>query len=238
MKKKDAYFMVENLKKTWENADSAFTLDIDFSVDKGEMLCIAGQSGSGKSTILRIISGILPFEKGARLVLDGKDISTLPPGKRDIGMVFQNPTLFPHMRVEDNIAFGLISRKVAKKDARFRSAALLERFGLSGFAKRYPDSLSGGEAQRVALARTLIVEPKLVLFDEPFSSLDAPLRKSLALDIRQSQRELGFTGILVTHDIDEAKTMSDRVIVLKKGHLFWQGAAKDFKESHISSLPK
>jgi len=230
--------MVENLKKTWENADSAFTLDIDFSVDKGEMLCIAGQSGSGKSTILRIISGILPFEKGARLVLDGKDISTLPPGKRDIGMVFQNPTLFPHMRVEDNIAFGLISRKVAKKDARFRAAALLERFGLSGFAKRYPDSLSGGEAQRVALARTLIVEPKLVLFDEPFSSLDAPLRKSLALDIRQSQRELGFTGILVTHDIDEAKTMSDRVIVLKKGHLFWQGVAKDFEESHVSSLPK
>jgi len=234
--KKDAYFIVENLKKTWENADSAFTLDIDFSVDKGEMLCIAGQSGSGKSTILRIISGILPFEKGARLVLDGKDISTLPPGKRDIGMVFQNPTLFPHMRVEDNIAFGLISRKVAKKDARFRAAALLERFGLSGFAKRYPDSLSGGEAQRVALARTLIVEPKLVLFDEPFSSLDAPLRKSLALDIRQSQRELGFTGILVTHDIEEAKTMSDRVIVLKKGSLFWQGVAKDFEESHVSSF--
>ncbi|HPY53803.1 MAG TPA: ABC transporter ATP-binding protein [Treponemataceae bacterium] len=234
--KKDAYFIVENLKKTWENADSAFTLDIDFSVDKGEMLCIAGQSGSGKSTILRIISGILPFEKGARLVLDGKDISTLPPGKRDIGMVFQNPTLFPHMQVEDNIAFGLISRKFAKKDARFRAAALLERFGLSGFAKRYPDSLSGGEAQRVALARTLIVEPKLVLFDEPFSSLDAPLRKSLALDIRQSQRELGFTGILVTHDIEEAKTMSDRVIVLKKGSLFWQGVAKDFEESHVSSF--
>lgn len=226
MKNKDNYFIFENVKKNWPD----FSLAVSFCLEKEKMLCIAGQSGSGKSTILRMISGLIKTNSDAKIFLDGKEIQSLAPEKRNIGMVFQSPTLFPHMNIVENVSFGLRSKKIPKKEAYKKASLFLERFGLVGFEKRYPDSLSGGEAQRVALARTLIVEPLLVLFDEPFSSLDAPLRKKLALDIRESQKDLGFTGILVTHDIEEVKTMSDSVIVLNKGSIVWRGEGKDFTE--------
>lgn len=222
-----SFFFAKNIEKSWDD----FKLDVSFSIEKGKMLCIAGQSGSGKSTILRLISGLIQLNSDAKLILNGKDISALQPAERGLGMVFQSPTLFPHLTVEDNIVFGLLSRKFVKKEARKKASFYLERFGLAGFEKRYPDSLSGGEAQRVSLARTLIVEPSLVLFDEPFSSLDVPLRKALGNDIRESQKELGFTGILVTHDVEEVQSMGDAVIVLKKGKIIWQGEGKDFEES-------
>lgn len=204
------------------------------------MLGIAGRSGSGKSTVLRLIAGLLEPDKTGHgqntvLMLDGRNLLSVKPARRGVGMVFQAAALFPHMRVDDNVAYGLrcLSRLrggLSKKQSRLRAAEFLERFGLEGFAERYPDSLSGGEAQRVSLARTLIVQPDLVLFDEPFSSLDAPLRKKLAADIRSLQKKIGFTGIMVTHDIEEAKSMCDLITVLRCGKQIWTGKPENFSE--------
>lgn len=234
-----SYFSVENLGKYWsEELQVSFSMEMD----KGTMLGIVGQSGSGKSTVLRLIAGLLENKslngKPSVLHLNGKDLLPLPPGKRNVGMVFQNHSLFPHLRVDDNVAYGIISKagkyahtKISKKESRILADTYLEKFGLTGFGNRYPDSLSGGESQRVSLARTLIVEPAIVLFDEPFSSLDAPLRKKLAVDICELQKELGFTGILVTHDIQEARTMCHLATIMKKGKQIWTGEAKDLTES-------
>ena len=204
------------------------------------MLGIAGRSGSGKSTVLRLIAGLLEPDKTGHgqntvLTLDGRNLLSVKPARRGVGMVFQSAALFPHLRVDDNVAYGLrcLSRLrggLSKKQSRLRAAEFLERFGLEGFAERYPDSLSGGEAQRVSLARTLIVRPDLVLFDEPFSSLDAPLRKKLAADIRSLQKKIGFTGIMVTHDIEEAKSMCDLITVLRCGKQIWTGKPENFSE--------
>ena len=149
-------------------------------------MVLLGPSGCGKSTVLKMIAGLLPFDntdKDTVLELEGQDLLPVPAGKRQIGMVFQSPSLFPHLRTDDNIAYGLRCRGMGKKESREKASVFLERFGLAGFEKRRPESLSGGEAQRVSLARTLIIQPKLVLFDEPLSALDAPLRKRLAEDI-------------------------------------------------------
>ena len=221
-----AYFIAENLKQIFD----AVSIDVSFSCEKGSMTSIVGASGSGKSTVLRLISGLNKACKEQKLVLDGVDVNALPPAKREIGMVFQSHTLFDHLKVEDNVAYGLISGGTKKKEARKQAADFLKQFELEGFEKRYPDTLSGGEKQRVSLARTLIMKPKLVLFDEPLSALDAPLRKKLAALIRSLQQSFGFTGIMVTHDINEAKAVSDHIILMKKGHIIWQGKACDFDE--------
>ena len=221
-----AYFIAENLKQIFD----AVSIDVSFSCEKGTMTSIVGASGSGKSTVLRLISGLNKACKEQKLVLDGVDVNALPPAKREIGMVFQSHTLFDHLKVEDNVAYGLISGGTKKKEARKQAADFLKQFELEGFEKRYPDTLSGGEKQRVSLARTLIMKPKLVLFDEPLSALDAPLRKKLAALIRSLQQTFGFTGIMVTHDINEAKAVSDQIILMKKGHIIWQGKACDFDE--------
>ena len=221
-----AYFIAENLKQIFD----AVSIDVSFSCEKGTMTSIVGASGSGKSTVLRLISGLNKACKEQKLVLDGVDVNALPPAKREIGMVFQSHTLFDHLKVEDNVAYGLISGGMKKKEARKQAADFLKQFKLEGFEKRYPVTLSGGEKQRVSLARTLIMKPKLVLFDEPLSALDAPLRKKLAALIRSLQQTFGFTGIMVTHDINEAKAVSDQIILMKKGHIIWQGKASDFDE--------
>lgn len=221
-----AYFIAENLKQIFD----AVSIDVSFSCEKGTMTSIVGASGSGKSTVLRLISGLNKACKEQKLVLDGIDVNALPPAKREIGMVFQSHTLFDHLKVDDNVAYGLISGGMKKKEARKQAADFLKQFELEGFEKRYPDTLSGGEKQRVSLARTLIMKPKLVLFDEPLSALDAPLRKKLAALIRSLQQTFGFTGIMVTHDINEAKAVSDQIILMKKGHIIWQGKACDFDE--------
>lgn len=231
-----SYFEVVGLRKTWAD----ICIEFSCSIEKGCMLGIAGRSGSGKSTVLRLIAGLLEPDKTGHgqntvLMLDGRNLLSVKPARRGVGMVFQAAALFPHMRVDDNVAYGLrcLSRsrgELSKKQSRLRAAEFLERFGLEGFAGRYPDSLSGGEAQRVSLARTLIVQPDLVLFDEPFSSLDAPLRKKLAADIRVLQKKIGFTGIMVTHDIEEAKSMCDLITVLRCGKQIWTGKPENFSE--------
>lgn len=202
-----SFFEAQHIIKDWP----ARHIDFSASIEKGKMLGLVGQSGSGKSTILRMIAGLLPPDSG-RIILDGKDINNKAAGKRRIGMVFQESTLFPAMCVADNVAYGLVSHGIRRREARARAEEFLSRVGLTGFGKRWPSSLSGGEAHRVSLARTLIVEPLLVLFDEPLSSLDSGLRRLLQEEILKQQKETGFTGILVTHDIDEARMLCDNIM--------------------------
>ncbi len=230
---KRPFFEASGLYKEWDSV----TVDLSLAAERGTMTAVVGPSGSGKSTALRIIAGL---EKNGsrsggadgdfRIMLDGKDITRLPPGKRDTGMVAQSGALFLHLTVEDNVGYGLVCRGIPKRESRRMAAEFLARFNLDGFAKRYPDTLSGGEAQRVALARTLIVRPKLVLLDEPLSAVDAPLRRRLAEDIRGMQRETQFTGIMVTHDLSEAKAVSDRIVILDRGRKRWEGAPEAFSE--------
>lgn len=230
------YFSAENLVKNFDSVK----IDVSFACEKETITSIVGPSGSGKSTILKLIAGLEncdgaeKSEKKARIILDGKEISNLPPAKREIGMVFQNHALFSHMRVDDNVSYGLVSKGIRKKDARKMASDFLTLFGLAGFEKRMPDSLSGGESQRVSLARTLIVRPKLVLFDEVFSALDAPLRKKLSALILELKNSFKFTGIMVTHDIEEAKRLSDKIILIKKGKLIWQGKPEEFSEEMLN----
>lgn len=226
----DSFLICKNIYKKYDSV----TVDISFEAEEGTLTTIVGPSGSGKSTVLRIIAGLLENdcvkEKNPQIILDGKDITFKKPSKRNIGMIFQSPSLFQHMNVEQNISYGLECNGKRKKDALKEANEFLSRINMEGFAKRMPFTLSGGEAQRVALARTLIVKPKLVLFDESLSALDAPLRKKLGEDIRIMQKEAGFTGIMVTHDINEAKAISDRIILMKNGTKHWEGNPAEFSE--------
>ena len=226
------YFEALHLQKYWNSPEREFTVDFSLSVEQGTMTALLGPSGCGKSTVLRMIAGLLPPDTADGvfpvLRLDGRDLIPVPPGKRGIGMVFQNHALFPHMRTDDNVGYGLRCRGISRKESRRRAETFLERFGRAGFASRKPESLSGGEAQRVSLARTLIVAPKLVLFDEPLSALDTPLRRRLAADICGMQKSCGFTGLFVTHDIAEAKAVAGRIIVMKEGRIVQDCPATDF----------
>ena len=209
-----SYFTVQNLHKTWESV----TVDFSLECDKGTMTCLLGPSGCGKSTVLNIIAGLEQNDelKGPSecflIELDGIRIETLPPARRGIGMVFQSGALFNHLSVGDNVAYGLISQGVKKREARARAAEYIKQFDLAGFENRIPQTLSGGEKQRVALARTLITEPKLVLLDEPFSALDTDLRHRMAAWLRECQKNLGFTAIMVTHDEQEAQSVADKIV--------------------------
>ena len=220
------YLEIQNLHMDYEN----ISIDFSATLEKGKTLAIVGHSGSGKSTILRMIAGLLPSGKNAKIHLDNKDITKLPPNKRDIGMVFQSPCLFEHLKIIDNATFALDCKGISKKQRQEIGKDWLKRFGLDSMENRLPHTLSGGEAQRVSLVRTLIAEPKVVLFDEPFSALDAPLRKKLTADLSTWQKELGFTAILVTHDIEEAKKLGDKIIVMKAGKMIWEGKPEEFVE--------
>ncbi|MBP5697389.1 MAG: ABC transporter ATP-binding protein [Treponema sp.] len=207
------YFTVQNIHKTWP------TVTVDFSLEcqKGTMTCLLGPSGCGKSTVLNIIAGLEkndegPFDRHFIIELDGIRIEALPPARRGIGMVFQSGALFNHLTVGDNVAYGLISQGMKKRQARAQAAEYIKQFDLDGFENRMPQTLSGGEKQRVALARTLITEPKLVLLDEPFSALDTELRHRMAEWLREQQKKLGFTAIMVTHDQTEAQTVADKIV--------------------------
>lgn len=226
---KMSYLQCTKLFKQQKNCSRDFTLDISFSIGKGEFVSIVGPSGSGKSTILRIIAGLVQSDSpDTKIILDGTDITRLPSGKRECGMCFQNSSLFLNMTVQDNVGYGLCCNGISKKESRKQAVDFLKIFEMQDFAKRYPETLSGGEAQRVSLARTLIVHPKLILLDEPLSALDVHLRKNLAEEIRKMQQKMGFTAIMVTHDLTEAKMMSDRIIAIKDGLKEWEGKSIDF----------
>ncbi|CAN7560208.1 ABC transporter ATP-binding protein [Neorhizobium sp. LjRoot104] len=192
--------------------------DLSISVAAGELVSLLGSSGCGKTTTLRLVAGFLQ-PTGGRIRLGDRDLTTLPAHARDIGLVFQNYALFPHLSVLDNVAFGLKQRGLAKPDRAKRAMAMLERVGLAPLADRLPAALSGGQKQRVALARALVIEPPLLMFDEPLSNLDAKLRIDMRVEIRQLQRANGTTSLYVTHDQEEAFSISDRVAIMNAGRI-------------------
>ncbi len=199
-----------------------FELRIDLKIRDGEMMVLLGPSGCGKTTTLRIIAGLEKPDSG-KVLFSGRDVTNLEPYERDIGIVFQDYALFPHMTVFKNVAFGLEMRKVPKEEINRRVRQALEMVGLEGFEKKYPEQLSGGQQQRVALARALVTEPNVLLLDEPLSSLDAKIREKLRSEIRRIQRELGITTVYVTHDQEEAMAISDRIAVMNVGRIEQMG---------------
>ena len=190
--------------------------DVSLDVHSGEFLCLLGPSGCGKTTLLRIIAG-LEVQSAGRIVQAGRDISRLPPMERDYGIVFQSYALFPNLSVADNVAYGLVNRKVPRADRAARVKELLALVGLPDSGAKFPGQLSGGQQQRIAIARALATSPGLLLLDEPLSALDARVRVRLRGEIRGLQQRLGVTTILVTHDQEEALTMADRIVVMKDG---------------------
>ncbi|MCQ3027816.1 ABC transporter ATP-binding protein [Pseudomonas tremae] len=218
-----SFVSIENLQKSY--ASTSVFSDINCNIKKGEFVTLLGPSGCGKSTLLRCVAGLTPVNSG-RILLDGSDLVPLTPQKRNIGMVFQSYALFPNMNVEQNVAFGLRMQKVSADDSEKRVAEILQMVELHDFAKRYPHQLSGGQCQRVALARSLVTRPRLLLLDEPLSALDARIRKHLREQIRAIQRELGLTTIFVTHDQEEALTMSDRIFLMNQGRIVQSGDAE------------
>ena len=192
--------------------------EMSLDIAPGERVALLGPSGCGKTTALRIVAGF-EFADSGEVLIDGKDVSATPASKRDMGMVFQSYSLFPNMNALDNVAFGLRLRRVAAAGRRTKAAELLDMVGLAAQAKQFPHQLSGGQQQRVALARALAIEPRVLLLDEPLSALDAKVRLQLREQIRTLQQRLGTTTLFVTHDQEEALSMSDRVGVMRAGKL-------------------
>jgi iron(III) transport system ATP-binding protein len=214
------YLVIRNVIKRF----GSFTALNDVSLDilRGEFVSFLGPSGCGKTTLLRAISG-LDIQTSGSIQQDGRDISRLPVGKRDFGIVFQSYALFPNLTVRDNVAYGLVSEGLSREEIANRVTQLLELVGLPEQARKYPVQLSGGQQQRVALARALALSPGLLLLDEPLSALDARVRARLRGEIRDLQRRLGITTIMVTHDQEEALTMSDRIVVMNSGRIEQMG---------------
>lgn len=211
-----AFLEIQNLVKTFGN--TTVVKGVSFAFDKGEFISLLGPSGCGKTTILRMIAGFERPTSGTILV-DGQDITHLKPNQRQLGMVFQAYALFPNLNVGDNIGFGLKVAGVPREERRARVEEMLRLIGLPGYEKRFPYEMSGGQQQRVALARAIAPRPRLLLLDEPLSALDAKIRVSLREEIRSIQRELGITTVFVTHDQEEALSISDRVVVMHAGNI-------------------
>ena len=207
---------IDKITKTFSGAPAV--REASFTVERGELVCLLGPSGCGKSTLLRIISGLTDADIGA-IRIEGEDMTATPANRRPTAMVFQSHALWSHMTVAANVGFGLRVRGLPRAEIAAKTAGVLELVGLSAFGKRLPAELSGGQAQRVALARCLVVEPKVLLMDEPFSALDAHLRKSLREELKSLQRRLNLTTIFVTHDQEEAMELADRIVVMQAGRV-------------------
>jgi iron(III) transport system ATP-binding protein len=208
--------------------------DVDLQIRAGEFFAFLGPSGCGKTTLLRLIAGFNVATSG-EVRIGGKDVSDLPPWKRDVGMVFQSYALWPHMTVAENVAFGLEERRMPRAEINTRVATALGMVGLSHLAARRPSQLSGGQQQRVAVARTIAIHPKVLLLDEPLSNLDAQMRVQVRRELRDLQQRLGITTIFVTHDQEEANTICDRIAVMKDGIVQQVGAPMDVYE-HPANL--
>ncbi len=215
---------LNNITKTFD--DQQVLKGINLKINENEFLTLLGPSGCGKTTTLRIIAGFDEADSG-KLLFDGIEISKLPPYKREVNTVFQKYALFPHLNVEENISFGLKLKKTEKSVIEQKVKKMLKLVGLSGFEKRDVTSLSGGQQQRVAIARALINEPKVLLLDEPLGALDARLRKEMQTELKKIQKEVGITFIYVTHDQEEALSMSDTVVVMNDGYIQQIGTPTD-----------
>ncbi|QEL27079.1 ABC transporter ATP-binding protein (plasmid) [Bosea sp. F3-2] len=222
-----ARLSISHLKKRY--GDLTVVDNVNIAVADGEFLVLLGPSGCGKTTTLRMVAGFIPPSAG-QITIGERDVTHLPPWKRHCGLVFQSYALFPHMSVAQNVAFGLEMHKVPAAERGPRVAEALRLVQLGGFDERYPRQLSGGQQQRVALARALAMEPQVLLLDEPLSNLDAKLRLEVRVEIRELQRKLGLTTIMVTHDQEEALTMADRLVVMDRGKVRQIGTQRELYE--------
>jgi putative spermidine/putrescine transport system ATP-binding protein len=209
-----SFLVLQSLTKRF--GDVTVVDGLSLAVEKGEFVSLLGPSGCGKTTTLQMIAGFVEPSAGT-INLGGRDLTTIKPAARGLGIVFQSYALFPHMTAAENIAFGLEMRGVAKAEQTKRVTDALALVGLAGFSDRYPRRMSGGQQQRVALARALVIKPDVLLLDEPLSNLDAKLREEMQVELRQIQRTVGTTTILVTHDQGEAMALSDRIVVMNRG---------------------
>lgn len=220
--------LVHVVKKFSGEKDAAVN-DISLDIKEGEFITILGPSGCGKTTTLRIIAGFEQADSGSVLI-DGKDVTSIPPYKRSVNTVFQNYALFPHMDVFDNVAFGLTLKKLPKSEIRKRVMEMLKNVQMESYENRMPDQLSGGQKQRVAIARAIINNPKVLLLDEPLGALDLKLRKQMQIELKHMQKKIGITFVFVTHDQEEAMTMSDRIFVMNNGQLVQSGTPEEIYE--------
>lgn len=225
---------LKHITKTYEDGFSAVS-DFNLEVKKGEFVTFLGPSGCGKTTTLRMIAGFdIPTE--GEILLNGKPITNLPPNKRPINTVFQRYALFPHMNIYDNIAFGLKQKKIPENLISKKVKKVLELVDLEGFEKRSVSTLSGGQQQRVAIARAVVNEPQILLLDEPLGALDLKMRKEMQLELKEMHRELGITFIYVTHDQEEALTMSDKIVVMSEGKMQQIGTPEDIYNEPINAF--
>ena len=215
---------LKNISKQYD--DNTVLDNLSLNIRKNEFVTLLGPSGCGKTTTLKIIAGFETADSGS-IMFKNEDISDIPPYKRQLNTVFQKYALFPHMNVYENIAFGLKIKKLSKDEIDKKVKEMLRMVSLSGFEKRSIESLSGGQQQRVAIARALVNEPEVLLLDEPLGALDLKLRKEMQLELKKIQQELGITFIFVTHDQEEALTMSDTIVVMNKGHIQQKGTPED-----------
>lgn len=218
------YLAIHNISKAYKGKPAV--KNISFTVQKGSMLCLLGPSGCGKTTILKTIGGFITPDSGS-VFLDGTDITDKPPEERTVSTVFQSYGLFPHMNVLENIIYGLKFKAIPKKERIAMGLEMLRTMGLSGYEKKHTGELSGGEQQRVALARSLIIKPKLLLLDEPLSNLDAKLRISMRKEIKRIQKDFRITTVFVTHDQSEAFELADTIILMDKGIIMQEGTAQE-----------
>lgn len=227
------YLQLKRLSKYFGR--TAAIRDFSLHMARGELVSLLGPSGCGKTTTLRMVGGFLRPDEG-NIFLEGEDITSLPPERRPTATVFQSYALFPHMTVFQNVVYGLKFRRIDRKKALSMGMEMLEKTGLSGYASKNINQLSGGEQQRVALARSLITEPKVLLLDEPLSNLDARLRIRMRSEIRRIQRQLGITALYVTHDQEEALALSDRVAVMEGGRIAQMGTPREIYASASNSF--
>lgn len=225
------YLRIENLRKIFE--ENRGIKKIDFSIEKGELISLLGPSGCGKTTLLNIIGGFLKPDNG-KIYLENRDITDIPPEKRDISTVFQSYALFPHMNVLENIKYGLKYKKLTKEEQNELALEYLKIVGLDGYEKKSIQELSGGQQQRVALARALVLYPKILLLDEPFSNLDAKLKISMREELKELQKNLKISMIFVTHDQEEALSISDKVVVMNNGRIEQIGTPEEIYYSPIN----